>query len=49
MAAAAAGLFALQWRNRIDQSQGFLRVVPVGSGQTNAERYAARTAKDTAS
>ena len=32
--------FALQWRNRIDQGQGFLRVVPVSAGQAYGERYA---------
>src|SRR5262245_51572841 len=32
--------FTLQWRNCIDQSQGFLRVVPIGAGQANGERDA---------
>ena len=32
--------FAVQRRNRIDQRQGFLRVVPVRAGQANRERHA---------
>src|SRR5262249_6335279 len=32
----------LEWRNRIHQRQGFLRVVPVGTGQPDGERHASR-------
>ena len=32
--------FALQWGNRIDQRQGFLRVVPIRAGQAHGERDA---------
>ena len=32
---------ALEWRNRIHQRQGFLRVVPVRARQANGQRYAA--------
>jgi hypothetical protein len=34
----------LERRNRIDERQDFLRVVPVGSGQANGERHAAPVA-----
>src|SRR5262249_12993533 len=34
--------FTLEWRNRIHQRQGFLRVVPVGTGQPDGERHASR-------
>ena len=37
---ARSASFALQWGNRIDQGQGFLRVVPVSSGQAHGERDA---------
>ena len=30
--------FALEWGNRIDQSQRFLGVVPVGAGQAEGKR-----------
>jgi hypothetical protein len=31
--------FTLQWRNRIDQRQHFLRVVPIRAGQAQRERH----------
>ena len=34
--------FTPEWRNRIHQRQGFLRVVPVGTGQPDGERHASR-------
>jgi hypothetical protein len=34
--------FTLEGRNRIDQRQGLLRVVPVGTGQPDGERHASR-------
>ena len=37
---ARSASFALQRGNRIDQGQGFLRVVPVSSGQAHGERDA---------
>ena len=36
--------FTLEWRNRIDQCQCFLRVIPVGTGQPDGERHASRVA-----
>ena len=36
--------FTLEWRNRIDQRQCFLRVIPVGTGQPDGERHALRVA-----
>jgi hypothetical protein len=40
--------FAVQWRNRIDQRQGFLRVVPIRAGQTHGERHASPVANQMA-
>jgi hypothetical protein len=37
-------MLALEWGNRIDQSQRFLRVVPIGSRQPNREWHAAPVA-----
>jgi len=37
-------MLALEWGNRIDQSQRFLRVVPIGSSQPNREWHAAPVA-----
>ena len=37
---ARSASFALQWGNRIDQGQGFLRVVPIRAGQAHGERDA---------
>jgi hypothetical protein len=37
-------MLALEWGNRIDQSQRFLRVVPMGSRQPNREWHAAPVA-----
>jgi hypothetical protein len=34
----------MQRRNRIDQRQGFLRVVPIRAGQTHGERHASTVA-----
>ena len=39
---------ALQRGNRIDQRQGFLRVVPIRAGQTHGERHASPVAKQMA-
>jgi hypothetical protein len=36
--------FAVQWGNRIDQRQGFLRVVPIRAGQTHGVRHASPVA-----
>src|SRR5215471_13922979 len=36
--------FTLEWWNRIDQRQCFLRVIPVGTGQSDGERHASRVA-----
>lgn len=36
--------FTLEGRNRIDQHQSFLRVIPVGTGQPDGERHASRVA-----
>jgi len=36
--------FAMQWGNRIDQRQGFLRVVPIRAGQTHGVRHASPVA-----
>jgi hypothetical protein len=35
-----ASPLALEWQNRIHQRERLLRVVPVGTGQPNGERYA---------
>jgi hypothetical protein len=40
--------FALEWGNRINQRQGFLRVVPVGTGQAERERHAPAVANQMA-
>ena len=40
--------FALEWGNRINQRQGFLRVVPVGTGQAERERHATAVANQMA-
>src|SRR5262245_24249155 len=34
--------FTLEWRNRVHQRQGFLRVIPVGTGQPDREWHASR-------
>jgi hypothetical protein len=34
-------MFTLQWRNRVDERQSFLRIVAVGAGQPKGERHAA--------
>ena len=39
---------ALQRGNRIDQRQGFLRVVPIRAGQTHGERHASPVANQMA-
>jgi ABC-type uncharacterized transport system involved in gliding motility auxiliary subunit len=38
--ASGSAAFALQWRNRINQGQSFLRVVSIGTGQADRERDA---------
>ena len=40
--------FAVQRRNRIDQRQGLLRVVPIRAGQTHGERHASPVANQMA-
>ena len=40
--------YAMQRRNRIDQRQGFLRVVPIRAGQTHGERHASPIANQMA-
>ena len=40
--------FAVQRGNRIDQRQGFLRVVPIRAGQTHGERHASPVANQMA-
>jgi hypothetical protein len=40
--------FAVQRRNRIDQRQGLLRVVPIRAGQTHRERHASPVANQMA-
>ena len=40
--------FAVQARNRIDQRQGLLRVVPIRAGQTHGERHASPVANQMA-
>ena len=40
--------WALQRGDRIDQRQGFLRVVPIRAGQTHGERHASPVAKQMA-
>ena len=40
--------YAMQRRNRIDQRQGFLRVVPIRGGQTHRERHASTVANQMA-
>ena len=36
--------FTLEWRNRIDQRQSFVRVIAVGTGQPDSERHTSRAA-----
>lgn len=38
--APGSAAFAFQRRNRIDQREGFLRVVPIGTGQADRQRDA---------
>jgi hypothetical protein len=38
----------MQRRDRIDQRQGFLRVVPIRAGQTHGERHASPVANQMA-
>jgi hypothetical protein len=45
---ARSASFALQRGNRIDQGQGFLRVVPICAGQTQGERHASAVANQMA-
>jgi len=40
--------FAVQRGNRIDQRQGFLRIVPIRAGQTHGERHASPVANQMA-